>query len=250
MKVLGPSTNASAASLADADIAAARGFEPAYDVERGAARLATALAAGCAAGAISADASAATLAKGATVPNGLTQGIAAKAIGFFAVTGAVVATELAAPPVEDSAACVAPLAQSSPVLDAPRAPEPKTASSVATAHPAVTVAAAPAPLASQRGATGSPRNTNADDAAFARDLARVAEARELLGHDPASALAKAGDDMTASKLAEEREIIAIRALVALDRMPEARERARDFAARRPDSPFAPSARSLAAGQDR
>ncbi|WP_437319819.1 hypothetical protein [Sorangium sp. So ce385] len=132
---------------------------------------------------------------------------------------------------------------------APPAPEPAPAPA---AEPAPEPA--PAPVARRE----APRNTRpaapAPDAIAAEDnddLVResnlVDKSRAALAQDPAAALAALAQheaDFPKGRLAEEREFIAIRALMRLGRADEARARAAVFMARYPSSSFAEPVRRI------
>ena len=73
------------------------------------------------------------------------------------------------------------------------------------------------------------------------ELQLLREAQSVLRSDPARALAVAAEHARRFEdgtLAQEREVVAIEALVALSRLPEARARAERFAARWPRSAHA------------
>ncbi|MBL8741957.1 MAG: hypothetical protein JNK04_12710 [Myxococcales bacterium] len=214
----------------EADLAAARGLEPSYDVARGAARFSASIAA---AGATVATASAA-----GALGKGMSPGLASKAIGMLALSGAVIAVDAHAPlaPVESPKIVLNHQARYAPLVR-PLAP---TSAPAKPALVAVTASAAPTP--ELRRAPPAAPSVRSDR--FRGELAGVAHARALLSADPAAALAAADAPQDSQALAEEREIIAIRALVSLGRTAEAGARARDFVRRRPTSPFAPMARRL------
>jgi hypothetical protein len=225
----------SPAGLCRADLAAARGFETSYDSGRGAARLAAALAASSVATAS---------ATSAITKSGVSHGLATKAIGLLALSGAVLTSDdpRRGAPTTEAPALVA-IANDARVVQAPPregAKGPAPSATHAAEPPASTSAAAwplppPPPKARKRALNG-----------FGREVADVTRARALLAADPSAALSAAESPAGSQALAEEREIIAIRALVSLGRSTEAKVRARDFVARRPGSPFAATARALAA----
>lgn len=224
------------AALWETDLAAAQSAQPSYDIARGAARLSASLVA---VGAASTGIASASVA-GAATKSSVTHGLAAKAIAMLALSGAVVTIDArapVAPPVSPVALALPAVAASAPAEVVVREPIPRqTAAAPATAESApasVSARQVPVPTARKR---GSDR--------FGRELADVASARALLAADPSAALAAADKPQGSQTLAEDREIIAIRALVSLGRMAEAKARAQDFLARRPASPFAPSARRL------
>ncbi|AGP35604.1 hypothetical protein [Sorangium cellulosum] len=132
-----------------------------------------------------------------------------------------------------------------PAAAPPPAPEPA---------PAPAAEPAPAPVARRE----APRNARpaapAPDAIAAvdnDDLVResnlVDQSRAALAQDPAAALAALARheaDFPRGRLAEEREFIAIRALMRLGRADEARARAAAFVARYPSSSFAEPVRRI------
>ncbi|WP_437337585.1 hypothetical protein [Sorangium sp. So ce394] len=132
-----------------------------------------------------------------------------------------------------------------PAAAPPPAPEPA---------PAPAAEPAPAPVARRE----APRNARpaapAPDAIAAvdnDDLVResnlVDQSRAALAQDPAAALAALARheaDFPKGRLAEEREFIAIRALMRLGRADEARARAAAFVARYPSSSFAEPVRRI------
>ncbi len=81
--------------------------------------------------------------------------------------------------------------------------------------------------------------------ALAAEVRSLADARAKLAESPAEALESA-DARRGGALGEEREIIAIRALVALGRKDEARARAATFLAEHPRSSFRAALREIAA----
>ncbi len=226
----------SPARLCDADLAAARAHEPRYDAERGAVKLAAALAVAGVAGGVASASAASAITKG-----GVGQGLAAKAITLLALSGAVLTSDApsaVAPAVELPVMGV--FAGHMQAVEAPRERAPVlVAVGVGVSAPAAVASQAP-----RKPASPSLGPKRADT--FGKELEDVARARSLLAADPAAALSAAERPAAAQALAEEREIIAIRALVSLGRVPEAKARARDFVARRPGSPFAATARRLAA----
>lgn len=225
----------SPARLCDADLRAARAHEPPYDAERGAVKLAAALAVVGVAGSVASASAAGAITKG-----GVSHGLAAKAIMLLALSGAVLTRDAptAVPPAVElpvmgvfgnRASRVSAPAERGHGVDGAKA-----------TPPAVVAAEAPRKPASP------PRGPKREPNHFGRELADVAHARALLSADPGAALEAAERPAGSQALAEEREIIAIRALVSLGRVAEAKARARDFVARRPSSPFATAARNIAA----
>ncbi|AUX30903.1 MULTISPECIES: hypothetical protein [Sorangium] len=132
-----------------------------------------------------------------------------------------------------------------PTAAPPPAPEPA---------PAPAPAAEPAPVARRE----APRNTRpaapapdaiaaADNDDLVRESNLVDQSRAALAQDPAAALAALARheaDFPRGRLAEEREFIAIRALMRLGRADEARARAAAFMARYPSSSFAEPVRRI------
>jgi hypothetical protein len=139
------------------------------------------------------------------------------------------ATLEAAPPGSGAVPAAAP---SSP--EASPEPRPTEAGSVASTRP-LTRRAPPPDAPSPK----TPSRTRLAD-----ELEDVGSARALLATSPEEAL-RAADATSGGPLDQERDIIAIRALVALGRTAEARARAERFLARHPHSPFRRTAAQLA-----
>ncbi|WP_437940599.1 hypothetical protein [Sorangium sp. So ce341] len=136
-----------------------------------------------------------------------------------------------------------------PAAAPPPAPEPAPAPA-----PAPAAEPAPAPVARREAPRNARPATPAPDAIAAvdnDDLVResnlVDQSRAALAQDPAAALAALARheaDFPRGRLAEEREFIAIRALMRLGRADEARARAAAFVARYPSSSFAEPVRRI------
>ncbi|WP_438000781.1 hypothetical protein WMF26_14155 [Sorangium sp. So ce185] len=132
-----------------------------------------------------------------------------------------------------------------PAAAPPPAPEPA---------PAPAAEPAPAPVARRE----APRNARpaaptpdaiaaVDNDDLVRESNLVDKSRAALAQDPAAALAALARheaDFPKGRLAEEREFIAIRALMRLGRADEARARAAAFVARYPSSSFAEPVRRI------
>ncbi|WP_437946740.1 hypothetical protein WME98_38430 [Sorangium sp. So ce296] len=132
-----------------------------------------------------------------------------------------------------------------PAAAPPPAPEPA---------PAPAAEPAPAPVARRE----APRNARpaaptpdaiaaVDNDDLVRESNLVDQSRAALAQDPAAALAALARheaDFPKGRLAEEREFIAIRALMRLGRADEARARAAAFVARYPSSSFAEPVRRI------
>lgn len=128
-----------------------------------------------------------------------------------------------------------PPAAEAPVADAPRPPP----SALRREAPRSPRPAAPAPEAT----------ASADGDDLVRESNLVDASRAALAQDPEAALAaleRHQAEFPKGRLAEEREFIAIRALVRLGRADEARARAAAFFARYPSSSFAEPLRRIVA----
>jgi hypothetical protein len=180
-------------------------------------------------------------AKAATAGGALAVKIGVAGIVALGAIGGTFAVGLAtkAPPRVPEVATVAPsvpIASSAPFMEAPspevpRAEEPSSAA-VATVAPHVAASAAP-------GST------------IKAEMALFAEARKALASDPGRALALAEEGharFPRGVFGQEREALAISALVKLGRTDEAKARARAFVQRHPESPMAEGLRKLAEGE--
>lgn len=213
-----------------ADLRRAAAARAPVDVDAGLARLLAATAAGAA---TAAAAQAAAAPAGSGAGSGIVLAAAKGAVlGLLAVGVVSVATAVmdAAPPPAPSAQVAPPTSPRAPLL-APSAPEP-------TASASTTASAAPAPPASV--ARPSRR-------LLAEEVQHLGELRERLDASPDDVLAEAergGRAFPGGALGQEREALAIEALVRLGRKAEARARAAEFAARYPRSPLLPKVRGL------
>jgi hypothetical protein len=218
---------------------------PPYDVSKGLTRLlavtAPAAAAGLGAGAV---------AKGAKWALALKWGLGGSAVLATAVVATTVIVSPAVPDAPVSApaaptARVAPSAAPAPVSPVdPPVPE--------VSAPVVEVL--PSPSASSSGSirtrarTQSSDPTSADNR-VAREVALLGRARSALSSNPAQALALAEEghrDFPRGVLREERESIAVLALVRLGRDTEAKARGAAFLERYPHGPFSEKVRSALA----
>lgn len=145
-------------------------------------------------------------------------------------------------PREPAAAIAAPRATTSPIATAIAAPPeavtaaPATEPAPATASPAASPAPPPRDPPSAAANAGSPSPSASATAETEVELLR--RARESLGSNPAGALAAAEEHrarFAGGVLAQEREVIAISALIALGRRADARARAARFVASYPRS---------------
>lgn len=128
----------------------------------------------------------------------------------------------------------------------PPTPVPSSAALASSALPRSTAdgESGPSSRTLARGPAG-PAPREASGSRLADELRDVAAARELLATSPETALKRA-DAASGGPLDEERDIIGIRALVALGRPAEARARAERFLARHPDSAFRGTAEQVVA----
>jgi hypothetical protein len=179
---------------------------------------------------------------GAFVREALTENVGAQTIATTTARPAV-----SAPPVEASRAAVEPPAtrldppppSASPAASTPppRASAPPTASASAPSPaPTIEASAAPEP-----------------PAAGESEVALLQRAQDALGADPARALALASEHeqrFPRGSLGQERELLAVSALVALGRSEDARARAIRFLARHPDSAHRSRLLAIVPGLDR
>lgn len=228
-----------------ADLEHLRRFVPRYDEGAGAARLADALAK---AGAVAAvGGSAVTVAKTAASASWPLRLAIARWMALVCLPSAIVAGSLVTTAGLDARAPAlarrseAHLAGGDGREGAPSAfASPRLSPSASGFAPA-------APEASARAARAAPRTRSPRTRAIGDDLREVGELKALLDHAPEEALRRVDRARYGSKsvLAEEREIIAIEALVATARRAEARRRARRFVAAHPESGYAARARAIA-----
>lgn len=235
------------------DLRCARELRVELDFERGAERFAALVAAGAAA-----PVAGAGLAAGAG--SGLFKSATAKLVGALlalsATTGAVlVATSAApidAPPAAGSSGAEVAVTRTHAVPTAARTGQvttPLASQVAASAHaedgPPAAAPSAPAPLGARADvppALPSAQPSAPAPNAFSEELRSLASAKALIASSPQAAL-EVADAARGGRLDEEREIVAIRALVALGRREEARARAARFVSAHPDSLF----RAVAAG---
>ncbi|WP_437977736.1 hypothetical protein WMF11_13195 [Sorangium sp. So ce295] len=177
----------------------------------------------------------------------LVAGIGAGGAGLHAVLGEApsAAAPIAPPPVLTALPLERLLSRAegratagSPAADAPAADAPRpTPSALRREAPRSLRPAAPAPEATAA----------ADGDDLVRESNLVDASRAALAQDPEAALAaleRHQAEFPKGRLAEEREFIAIRALVRLGRADEARARAAAFFARYPSSSFADPLRRI------
>jgi hypothetical protein len=265
--------------MADPDLAArlrsdlriAKDTPPAYDVEGGLARLSAAIAGGPAGGGhdgggsgpgTHADGSAAgslagsgaaTTGTALGVKAGLAGLVALGALGAALVVGSATRTpsSTASPASSASAAAAtappiafpAPVASPPPPAEAPPPEAPARAAEPQGARSSASSAAA--------GPRGSASAGPAAGATVKVEMDQYIEARNALGSDPGRALALAEEGharFPRGVFWQEREALAIGALVKLGRAAEAKPRARAFVERHPESPFAGGLRTLAGGE--
>ncbi|MFO0549957.1 MAG: hypothetical protein U0271_16300 [Polyangiaceae bacterium] len=236
--------------VACADLQFVRSLEADYDVERGAANLSRALAA-IAVSTGAAAAHQALASKGGTTL--LSQllvylGAASKPVGLVvmaAVAGSLAMRADLPPSTIDAMAPAVREPLAVVVLSSPARPHAtaRALDRVAPSQPTEAPSARPAVVSAQRDArraeVSPPTST-----AFGSAARSLREMSSLARSDPARALELAERDAN-PVFAEEREIVSIRALLALGRVDEARTRAQTFLNRHPKSPFAATARSLA-----
>jgi len=152
---------------------------------------------------------------------------------------ASVAVRTVRPATGPTGAVPPPPAPTSPGGVQLRAPTP-------AAEPLERLAIAPAPAIASRGnVPPRARDERRTASAFAAELELLGRARAALGHDPAAALAlttRHGRLFPGGLLEQERDVLVIEALVALDRRDEAADRARSFWRRYPQSPYADKVR--------
>ncbi|XXX80362.1 hypothetical protein WMF30_16485 [Sorangium sp. So ce134] len=128
------------------------------------------------------------------------------------------------------------------------APAPEPAPAAEPAPPAP-VARREAPRSSRPAAPAPDALAAVDNDDLVRESNLLDRSRAALAQDPAAALAaldRHESDFPKGRLAEEREFIAIRALMRLGRADEARARAAAFVARYPSSSFAEPVRRIVA----
>jgi hypothetical protein len=236
----------------DVDLARVRELRVDLDLDLGAARLEATLAV---IGAAAPVAGAALAAKPIAV---LAKGALSKAVGALLLVATATGVTLAVSshggggPLADRASDGDPREARVPAPGAVDA-EPTRASS-SSAEPASFPDAAVSAVASGPSRPGGRSSTLApaptrpgprpvDKTRLGDELRDVAEARDLLATSPEAALRRA-DVSTGGQLDQEREIIAIRALLALGRHAEARARAERFLARHPESAFRQNARRI------
>lgn len=230
-----------------------------YDTEKGLARLRAAIAVGAAgeSGQGGAD-------TGATSTGAGSSALVAKWAGLALVGAALVGGGLAlrgrAPePAKAPATTVTAPAPPAPVsaVSDPKLAEPVPAKALAASAPGEVL---PEPPSMERAAEARPearagrerpaRRAIDPDDALRRETAELAEARRLLVRDPRGALAlveRGNTEFPRGMFGEEREAIAILALVDLGQTSTARRRASAFLARYPHGPFSERIRGAASG---
>jgi hypothetical protein len=233
------------------DLARVRALRVDVDLERGAARLETAVAL---VGVAAPVAGAALFTKLAA----LGKSVAFKAVGSLVLVGATAGVAVVVSPDEPArernAAVPAapPESRGEPAparagADAPsgvRAPEAPATVAAPSAAPEGSVPRPPRPESGRRPLASAWGAASASRSALTEELRAVASAKALLATSPEAALRQV-ETTSGDRLDQEREIVAIRALIALGRDAEARTRAERFVLRFPDSPFRPTALKLA-----
>lgn len=124
------------------------------------------------------------------------------------------------------------------VPPAPPAPVHHRVADESTTSEAPTVAAQPAEPKKPAKASRRPRKSDANSASLADELALLQRARRILLKDPARALTLAEQharDYPRGVIAEERELLAVQALLATDQRAAAERRARRFERVHPSS---------------
>ncbi len=235
------------------DLAAVRSYELPYDADRGRARLLAAIS--LMGPVVPTTAGLAGVVEGASAPAAKAVGAAqagwAKVLIVTAVSGLAVSSADTAPPGDEpphAPVCVAPDASEGPPAE-PSATASGALSSLPIEPVRDPVDVKPNLSRSRPPPAGTPspvRGPVARGDTFSSEVRALGAARELLVEDPAEALRRVDEAQPGHALREEREILAIRALVAMDCREEARERARRLLAVHPSSPFAAVARKLVA----
>jgi hypothetical protein len=148
-------------------------------------------------------------------------------------------TKTAPPPATVSATTAAPTTASAPPLL--ERPEPSAAPAVSAPPPAPKLVARPSPVPSVAASASDP------DA----EVGLLQRAQDALSSDPARSLALASEHarrFPKGMLAEEREVLAIEALMKLGRSDEANARASRFRATYPSSTHLPRIESVVEAQ--
>jgi hypothetical protein len=173
---------------------------------------------------------------------GVVGAIAASAVGAVMALVAATSSPPPAPPADAVVAVEAPVSAAAATASAqPEAtlPSIEAAPSPPEApNPVVSATRAERPTVTPPGATVKP------------EMEQLAAARSAVASDPARALALAEEGharFPRGVFWQEREGIAIGALARLGRAAEAKQRARAFLERHPESPFAEGMRRLAEG---
>jgi hypothetical protein len=138
-----------------------------------------------------------------------------------------------------------PISQRAVAVELPSAPA-LTSSAPAPSSAPLVVAAVPAPPAVPSGAVRAAMATHADGALAAEGALLDAARRAIESEDGAAALAATSEHERRFRdglLVQEREAMAVRALLLLGRADEARARAAKFQARFPDSLLLPALQS-------
>jgi hypothetical protein len=168
--------------------------------------------------------------------------VALAAIGGAGV-GAIAHARWAEPKivvVERAVEVPAPVVVAPPIVAAPDAPPPLAAAAPVRAAPAIRASAA----------TTTPAAPAPRDPGLARERTLLDMARTALSRGDSTAALSAADtharEFPSSQLAEEREVLAIQALAAANRSPEARRRAAVFRMTYPKSALLPIVEEAAA----
>ena len=235
-------TNAHVDTLIDEDLAALRAYSPDYDVDRGAKRLALATAA-VAVGTLGAGLGSSGL---SGVTKGAAWSAALKLLGLIASTGSVALVALSPEMLTSLPEHAALVTDAECLLDSarPSTPLPLETSFEPSVTPIVALlaeeeAAVPTPRVALTGGRRHPRPLK--NAAFERDVAALERAKTLARTNPSGALE---NPVPPGRFVEEHEIIAIRALVAMNRRDEARARIDRFLSEHPQSAFSDTVRGL------
>jgi hypothetical protein len=229
----------SSASQLRSDLAAVRAHGVTFDVERGAARFAAAIAAP--AGAAAAMTTASTASAAAPAHSALVaSGAWVKMIGVLLLCGAAggagVVAYLPGPvaPNATSTARAGTLTSSSSSSSS-SFETPVAAPSIAAPPPRTQVAPPPSATSRPRYEAAKPASTND---ALEREVEELRELRRLLRTDPAELVRRCEAGTARGVLGQEREFLRIAALVALGRRDAAGERAAAFRRAHPGSALA------------
>jgi hypothetical protein len=221
-----------------------------YDLAAGRARFEETLRAGSAAGSGS-SAGPGAAAGGKTLIGAVVKGTLLLGV---AVLGGAAALQDGSPspsPIPPAAIAAAPAMPADDERPAPEStappPEPPPPPPLVTAKPPIVSGPSHAPVVSRASAAPAPAAPPSTADALIAEVEHLARLRALQDRDPAGALALAAygaQRFPTGLFAQEREAIAVGALVRLVRTAEARTRATAFLAAYPRSPFAERIRKL------